>query len=407
MSFPCKIKVGDITCTDAGSLVLNTDLFIKYYDGANRAAHGAGGAVVNWITINSPTDSLEAYKGYVFGLNDGLGVKELSFPLKNKIVASESKDRKIPVLENAGSLGTNHNGWNLVGQPYLSKYAGANATGVNYMTLTSDGLRNYTTYSKLVGGLPTLDPFGAYFLQVGTPDSIPFTLGGRQSAPSAVATNLSEVVQLNMTTATGTDNTSLIMDNDQSAAYQIGQDMEKWIGTGTSVPQVYTVLGGINYAFNALPMSSVNNLPVGIYTQTAGSTTISVDATKASSLSKLLLTDNGVNPATVTDLLTSNYTFTAAAGTNNNRFTITAQRIATTNVIEADVDAPKLSIINYQLSIENLSPNSTVRVYDALGRMVISKIATSNVMEIKLGARGIYTVQLQSGTTITTRKVIF
>ncbi|MEI7503975.1 MAG: YDG domain-containing protein, partial [Paludibacter sp.] len=134
MSFPCKIKVGDITRTDAGALTLNTDLFIKYYDGANRAAHGAGGAVVNWITINSPTDSLEAYKGYVFGLNDGLGVKELSFPLKNKIVASESKDRKIPVLENAGSLGTNHNGWNLVGQPYLSKYAGANATGVNYMT---------------------------------------------------------------------------------------------------------------------------------------------------------------------------------------------------------------------------------------------------------------------------------
>ncbi|MEI8204257.1 MAG: T9SS type A sorting domain-containing protein, partial [Bacteroidota bacterium] len=184
-------------------------------------------------------------------------------------------------------------------------------------------------------------------------------------------------------------------------------DMEKWIGTGTDKPQLYSTLGNVNYAFNALPLNSVNNLPLGFYTQTAGSTTISVDATKASSLSKLLLTDNGVNPATVTDLLTSNYTFTAAAGTNNTRFAITAQRIATTNVIDAEVDAPKLSIINYQLLIESLSPNSTVRVYDALGRMVVSKNATSNVMEIKLNARGIYTVQLQNGTNISTRKVIF
>ncbi|MEI7502950.1 MAG: T9SS type A sorting domain-containing protein, partial [Paludibacter sp.] len=150
------------------------------------------------------------------------------------------------------------------------------------------------------------------------------------------------------------------------------------------------------------------NLPLAIYTKTTGSSTISVDASKAKSLSKLLLTDNGTSPATVTDLLLSNYTFTAAAGTNNSRFAITAQRISTYNLVNnTDVDAPKLSIVNCQLSIDNLSPNSTVRVYDALGRMVISKTANSNVMEIKLNARGIYTVQLQNGTTISTRKVIF
>jgi len=408
MSFPCSIKVGDIIRSDAGALVLNTDLFIKYYDGANRATHGIGGAVVNWIAITNPTDSLVAYKGYVFGLRDGLGVKELSFPLKNKIVASESKDRKIPVLENAGSLGTNHNGWNLVGQPYLSKYAGANATGVSFMTLTSDGLKNYTTYSKIIGGLPTLDPFGAYFLQVGAPDSIPFTLGGRQSAPSAITVNLSEVVQLNMTTDTGTDNTSLIMDNDQSAAYQIGQDMEKWIGTGTAKPQVYTVLDGINYAFNALPMTNVNNLPVGFYTQTSGSTTISVDAIKASSLSKLLLTDNGTNPATVTDLLVSNYTFTAAAGTNNTRFSISAQRITTdNNTMGNELGEICISIVNGKLLLANVANNTTVRLYDALGRMVSNKTVNGNYVGINLNTRGIYTVQFQNGSTISTRKVIF
>ncbi|MEI8087058.1 MAG: T9SS type A sorting domain-containing protein, partial [Paludibacter sp.] len=153
---------------------------------------------------------------------------------------------------------------------------------------------------------------------------------------------------------------------------------------------------------------SVNNLPVGIYTQTAGSTTISVDATKASSLSKLLLTDNGTSPATVTDLLVSNYTFTAAAGTSNTRFAITAQRIATdNNLIGIENSEVGISIVNGGLVLANVANNASVRVFDALGRMVVSKTATSNMMEIKLNARGIYTVQLQSGSSISTRKVIF
>jgi hypothetical protein len=54
-----------------------------------------------------------------------------------------------------------------------------------------------------------------------------------------------------------------------------------------------------------------------------------------------------------------------------------------------------------------LAGNTSVRISDALGRMVVSKDATSNMMEIKLNARGIYTVQLQNGTSISTRKVIF
>ena len=198
------------------------------------------------------------------------------------------------------------------------------------------------------------------------------------------------------------------MDNDQSAAYQIGQDMEKWIGTGTSKPQVYTMLGGINYAFNALPMNNVVNLPIGIYTQTAGSITIHAAAGQAPSLSKLLLTDNSTSPATVTDLLSSNYMFTAAAGTNNTRFAITAQRI-TTDVIILDNEKSEfnISMLNSKLLIKNILPSTMVRVFDALGRIVINKTANSNLIEIKLTARGIYTVQLQNGTTFSIRKVIF
>jgi len=138
-----------------------------------------------------------------------------------------------------------------------------------------------------------------------------------------------------------------------------------------------------------------------------------MDATKASGLSKLLLTDNGVSPATVTDLLSSNYTFTADSGTNNTRFSITAQRIVTDNNLignelgETGISMVTPIVIGGGLVLTNLSPSTTVRVYDTIGRMVTSKTSTNNTMEIKLNARGIYTVQLQNGTSISTRKVIF
>jgi len=206
----------------------------------------------------------------------------------------------------------------------------------------------------------------------------------------------SDCVQLNLTSETGIDNTNLIMDDTQSPAYEINRDLEKWLTTGTNVPQIYTQLDGINYAYSALSMNTVSNLPIGIYTKTAGVNTISANAAQAPGLSKLLLTDNSTNPATVTDLLTSDYSFTSSTGTNNSRFVLTAQRISTANVIETDTDGHKLSIVNSQLSINNLSASTTVRVYDAIGRMVSCKSSNNNSLEIQLSAKGIYTIQIES-----------
>ena len=410
MSFPCDVDVTQITGTGLGAL--GNDWFIKYYDGAQRGNLGATGT--NWKHIGeSPVvldrTTLHAYQGYIFGLKsiDGIPTyeRELSFPLNTSILAAETElARDIPVAaNNAGDINVTNHGWNLIGQPYLSKFAGANV-GINYLT-TWNGTAYVGKENNLVSGL---NPFEAYFVQVGSSTPIAFAKDGRHLAPASVAIDLSDRVQLTFTSTTGSDNTNLIMDNNQSTAYEIGQDLEKWLTTETTKPQVYTLLSGTNYAYNALPMNSVNNLPVGFYTKTDGSTIISVDGTRAPSLSKLLLTDNGVSPATVTDLLSSNYTFIATAGTNNTRFAITAQRITTdNNLIWNEMGEIGISMVNGKLLMANILPSTTVRVYDALGRLVTNKTATGNSLEIKLNARGIYTVQLQSGTTISTRKVIF
>ena len=372
------------------------DLYIRYYSGSHRASSGTG---ANWIPVVLADDHLTANQGYIFGLPNGVGhnVSVITFPLDKEILKSEAAPRGVAVnYYGALSIVANNLGWNLVGQPYLSKYA--SQTGANILNLYRFNGSTYDFYARNTLNLPEVNPFEAYFTQVsagleGT--GLTFGLAARQSVPASVAVNQSDLVQLKISTASGTDKTYLIMDDLQSTSYQIGEDLEKIITTETAIPQVYTVLGGINYANNALPVFNVQDLPVGFYTKTAGSTTINVDATQARSLSKLLLLDK--TTGTTTDLLTSNYTFTAAAGTDNSRFVITAQRISTENLVKTEVDEPQLSTLNCQLSIKNLSPNSTVRVFDAIGRMLVSKTVVGNSLEIKSLSEGVYSVNIQNG----------
>ncbi len=413
MAFPCNVSVAAITKSDGnslGTLGEDGDWFIKYYDGQKRAKFGTGS---NWkhIALQLPDPNiLLANKGYIIGLKtlvSGTYNVELSIPLTPNVLDAETDGRTVPVTAYTGDAAGNNYGWNLIGLPYLSNFNGNGAkTSATHMSFIDGNNITYTDVSNAESY--TIPPMSAYFVQVGSGTTISFNYLGRQGAKTTVDTDLSDKIQINFASSTGIDKTNLIMDNNQSTAYEIGQDYEKMIGIGTDKPQVYTMLGGVNYSYNALPITNVVNLPIGFYTKTAGSTTISVDATQAPSLSKLLLTDNGTSPATITNLLTSNYTFTAVAGTNNSRFAITAQRIPTANVVELETEsaAPQLSIVNGKLSIQNLDVKANIRVFDAIGRMVINKKANSNTLEINLSSKGIYNVQIEAGAKNWVKKIV-
>ena len=401
MAFPCDVTVADITKSNGESIgVLGTDWFIKYYDGEQRGNNGT--AQTNWKHIEAiPT--LTANRGYIFGLKTG--TVELSIPLNSSVLEAESTDKNIAVAANKGAAANTNHGWNLIGHPYMSKYnAQSNASAPDYMIMPNSDGKTYSQTSKGAGTLPAdLKPFAAYFVQVGAAGNIGFGRNGRQNVPASVAAEVSENIRLNLTTATGADYTYLIMDNDQTTEYQIGEDMVKWLGTGTDVPQVYTLIGDVSYAFNALPMASVVNLPIGLYTKNAGASTISVNALQAPSLSKLLLTDKTEN--ITTDLLVSDYSFNATAGSNNTRFVISAQRVPTADQISL-IDAPSVISSNGKVVINELSPKTNIRIYDATGRLVMSKVATERSIEIPLQVVGMYAVHIDAGIKNWTIKIV-
>lgn len=395
MSFPCAVPVASITRSDGVSLgVLGTDWFIKYYDGAQRIQNL--GASSNWK--NFVGASLSPYVGYIFGLA-AAGDKELLIPIVKDSVKNEPA-RLIPVVAHGDGVTTNlagqtvaasHKGWNLIGQPYFSKFSGTNA-GVNYMNLF-DGY-SYTAYANT--DVASLDPFAAYFVQADAAlasTGVSFNLVGRQSAPKSVANDLNDKVKIVVSTATGTDNTNLIIAPNQSSEYQIGQDMEKWITTGTSNPQLYSCLNGVNYAYNALPIESVQNLPLGIYSKYAGSSTISADFSNAPGLSQLLLMDNFTGD--VTDLTKSNYSFNIQSGANNNRFSISAQQEIVTNTGVADTNTVEATGVYTEENkiIVSARIGDVIKIYSSHGQMIRSVVAVSDKVLFSVD-NGIYIVSI-------------
>jgi len=416
ISLPSDVTIAQITSTDNPLGVLGVDWFLRYYNGAQRGT--GGGAVSNWIPIvnadivATPSLKLNKKQGYIFGLKNAKPVTELSFTLDKTVLLSEPIARTVTVAENAGAAGALHQGWNLIGQPYLSKYQTSLATGADtYYMYVSDGVSTYTAYDPAVSA-PDLEPMSAYFVQASSAlaagnsgNGLSFDLSGRRSVSSALKTNSSDRVLLNFSNPTGVDQTVLIIDEAQSTNFQVGKDLEKWIGIGTNKPQVYSRVNGLNLAYNALSSQDVKDLPVGFYSKSAGPCTISANLSLAPNVNQLLLTDH--ETSVVTDLMNSDYNFTASAGTNNSRFTVSAHvntPIPTSN--STLFESPNYTILDGKLVLTNIAENSKIRISNLLGQFVFDGNSYSNSIEIPLNSPGVYTVQMKNGTKTWNFKIV-
>lgn len=397
VSFPSDVTVNNITKISGSGVVntanLGTSWWIKYYDGAGRASNL--GASSNWRNKISG-DLLEANKGYILGLANSLaGDYVLSFPLNSNLVTVAESTKSVTVgTYGEGTVAASSVGWNLVGSPYLSRFDGS-GIGANYLTFFNGS--SYTQVAKAAVGR-YIYPFESFFIQAsaaGTTTSLSFATGSRQLVSAAILDDTTDQFQLDFTNSTGVDHTNLIINDKYGAAYEINQDLEKWLTTGTSNPQVYSVLSGVKYAYNALPVSCVQDLPLGLYTQASGAVCLSAKTIQKSSISKLLLTDK--IDGTITDLLVSDYKFTAMAGANSSRFTVSAQGVSTQNNLVDESLEPGLLTVSGKLKLNNLSINSTISIYDTLGRLLVERCANKTSIEIPLAGTGVYVVHFETG----------
>lgn len=341
---PFDVKRSDI------KMLSNSGIAVRYYDSESRATNGASG---NWKDV--PADSvLHMGKGYIFRTSEYVFVE---FPATeethNAIFRSEAVT--TPLVQYAAVESANA-GWNFVGNPYTCFYDIYYMDFAAPITVWNISNSTYSAYSAADDEF-VLMPSQAFFVQKPSlVDAITFQPAGRQINKtidhSALAMRRAarskqvqrKLVDVALTCADRTDRTRVVVNANASDDFCADNDAVKMMAyEGT--PQIYTIAGADQLAVNEGAHRD-GSVALGMYLPADDAYTIAVDRDELGA--KLL--DYGVE-------VEMPYTFSAAEGYMDDRFTLTFEAPTTgINTVATDADAD-----NAIYTIDGRRVNSTAQ----------------------------------------------
>lgn len=229
----------------------------RYYDGNNRALNGTG---ASWKNVDN--GKLSAGQGYIFQCNVNA---EITLPASATGVSQPltAGDVSLPLADYVAASSANQS-WNYVGNPYPTYY------DIYYMDFTAPiTVWTGSTYRALsiVDDAFVLRPMQSFFVQKpASVGQIVFHQEGRQlsstvdrslargAAPQQTRTGR-QVYDLTIKNENGEDETRVVVNENASAAYEMGRDAAKFISFEADVPQIYTFdVDGNGYAINERPL---------------------------------------------------------------------------------------------------------------------------------------------------------
>lgn len=316
LCMPFDVKRSDIILPEG------TAIAVRYYDSESRATNGVGG---NWKDVSADA-VLQTGKGYIFrSSKEG----DVGFPATeethNAIFRSEAIT--TPLVEYAAEESANA-GWNLVGNPYPCFYDIYYMDFAAPITTWDVDNRTYKAYSATDDNF-VLTPLQAFFVQKPSlVEAITFQPAGRQINKtidhSALAMRRAarskqvqrKLVDVALTCADRTDCTRIVVNANASDDFCADNDAVKMMAyEGT--PQIYTIAGADQLAVNEGAHRS-GSVALGMYLPADDVYTIAIDRNELGA--KLL--DYGVE-------VEMPYTFSAAEGYADDRFTLTFETTTT------------------------------------------------------------------------------
>lgn len=341
---PYDVKRSDIILPEG------TSIAVRYYDSESRATNGATG---NWKDV-AADGILRKGQGYIFRTNNTANV---GFPATeethNAIFRSEAVTTPLvqyPAVESANA------GWNFVGNPYPCFYDIYYMDFAAPITAWDVDNRTYKAYSAADDNF-VLMPSQAFFVQKPElVDAITFQPAGRQINKtidhSALAMRRAarskqvqrKLVDVALTCADRADRTRVVVNANASDDFCADNDAVKMMAyEGT--PQIYTIAGADQLAVNEGAHRD-GSVALGMYLPADDAYTIAVDRDELGA--KLL--DYGVE-------VEMPYTFSAAEGYMDDRFTLTFEAPTTgINTVATDADAD-----NAIYTIDGRRVNSTAQ----------------------------------------------
>lgn len=397
-----------LSCPLANVKMSNTDKFggsqpkygtawmLKSYSEYSRANNGIKDEVINWSLLPSE-GTITAGVGYEMFSNSNY-YREFYFPVDLTTATTQ-----VSVQYTDGTIGAEHNGWNIITSPYVGTYTNNIkdvATAIKVCWLQTDG--TYKQEQPMV--IPPAIPFSYQASQPGTlkfDANLTFVAQAPRKQSAAEALTETEWVHLDIFDAYGDgDETSLFVHPTRfEQTYKTGIDVAKQSLTAAR-PIIYSTHAYGDMAFAGIADSLLENgIDLVVYSPSAQELTFSLRENKfLHRLEYLWLADNETGART--DLLMDEYTCRADAGTIKGRFVLNGRFKApqiSTGIGNTQTDYNIYAIGN-NIAISGVEQGTSIYVFDAVGHMIYTTAATSDEVIVPAPCAGVYMLTIGGQT---------
>ena len=366
---PCAID--DVRLSDGSTPVYGNGWLLRSYSEQHRAQYGSGAGIDNWVTLtNEGADinkTIQGCVGYEMFSNSGY-YREYYFPiahtgLSDRIAVNRTTD---------ATVGAAQEGWNIIVSPLMQTYTQSPAPeGATLSWLQEDG----SYWQSSVTEIKPAIPFSYQATQTGY---IVFNSNISLPAPQrrvAAAEEYKQIqwLQLDLIGANGKlDETSIYAHPTRyGQTYQTGIDVAKQSFTASRA-LIYSSHAYGEMAFAGVPDSILEQgVALTVYSPKAQELTISMRKNDwLNRMAYVWLIDQATGAQI--DLLESDYSFNAEAGTTAGRFILMgaffAPQITTDNGnVQSDDEHIKVTKFIYN---DKMYIKINGVIYDATGKLV-------------------------------------
>jgi hypothetical protein len=402
---PLSCALASVQMSNTGKLggsqpKYGTAWMLKSYNEESRAKNGISNEGANWTLLentNEKPGTITAGVGYEMFSNSNY-YREFYFPVDLTTATTQ-----VSVQYTDGTIGAEHNGWNIITSPYVGTYTNNIkdvATAIKVCWLQTDG--TYKQEQPTV--IPPAIPFSYQASQPGTlkfDANLTFVVQAPRKKSAAEALTETEWVHLDIYDAYGEgDETSLFVHPTRfEQTYKTGIDVAKQSLTAAR-PIIYSTHAYGDMAFAGIADSLLENgIDLVVYSPSAQELTFSLRENKfLHRLEYLWLADNETGART--DLLMDDYTCRANAGTIKGRFVLNGRFKApqiSTGIGNTQTDYNIYAIGN-NIAISGVEQGTPIYVFDAVGHMIYTTSATSDEVIVPAPCAGVYMLTIGGQT---------
>lgn len=395
--------------THSSSIVQSNPAYIYEYDETQIDSWGAvPTTVTGWTAV---TGSLVSDKGYVCLKN----TDKLTFT--GTLVDCSNSDYVITASYTSTSEGITFDGWNLLGNSLTANIDWENITLTNIDATyyiynpETDNYSYYTQGGANLNATQYIKPGQGFFVKAnGTSPNITIGETGKVLKSGKELTSDGEkqdMLKLKVNANNSFDEIIVQFNDDASTEFDGKYDAYKLFTDEKTVPQIYTKQGDINYAINTKAISS-DSEKFDLYLDCASGKDYSIMLTENEIVNfPFVYLEDKITAKLVELKKDVAYTFNYTKDeSNKTRFSVRFEKSAL-----SVNDIPKSKIEIYPNPAQNIiyvigMGNMAYSISDLSGKQLKSGTISGNSLDISELAIGVYFININSGETKTTIKIV-